>query len=55
MLAASPQSTQAIAAEGTPAPSTTYKSPTFGYTIGYGSTWQESENSSTNGVDRFVP
>jgi hypothetical protein len=54
MLAASPQSTQAIAAEGTPTPSTTYKSPTFGYTIGYGPTWQESENSSTNGVDRFV-
>jgi plastocyanin len=54
MLAASPQSTQAIAAEGTPTPSTTYKSPTFGYTIGYGPTWRESENSSTNGVDRFV-
>ena len=38
----------------TPTPSTTYKSPTFGYTIGYGQTWQETENVSSSGRDRFV-
>jgi plastocyanin len=37
-----------------PAPSSTYTSPTFGYTIGYGETWQETENISVNGRDRFV-
>jgi plastocyanin len=53
-MAASPSAVQAAAAEPAPPPSTTYKSPTFGYTIGYGPTWQESENASTNGTDRFV-
>jgi plastocyanin len=37
-----------------PVESTTYTSPTFGYTIGYGQTWQETENVSNNGRDRFV-
>ena len=37
-----------------PVQSTTYTSPTFGYTIGYGQTWQETENVSNNGRDRFV-
>lgn len=37
-----------------PTQSTTYTSPTFGYTIGYGQTWQETENVSNNGRDRFV-
>ncbi len=36
------------------APSTTYTSPTFGYAIGYGETWQETENVSNSGRDRFV-
>jgi plastocyanin len=49
-------SADALAATETqaPSPSTTYTSPTFGYTIGYGQTWQETENVSTNGRDRFV-
>lgn len=53
-LAASPEGVAAAAAQAAPPPSTTYTSPTFGYTIGYGPAWQESENSSTNGADRFV-
>ena len=53
-LAASTAATEAAAAQPAPAPSTTYTSPTFGYTIGYGPTWRESENASTNGRDRFV-
>ena len=52
-LAASADALAATVAQ-TPAPSTTYTSPTFGYTIGYGQTWQETENASTNGRDRFV-
>lgn len=53
-LAASTAATEAAAAQPAPPPSTTYKSPTFGYAIGYGPTWQESENVSSNGRDRFV-
>jgi plastocyanin len=53
-LAASPEGVAAAAAHEAPPPPTTYTSPTFGYTIGYGPAWQESENSSTNGADRFV-
>ncbi|MCA9879265.1 MAG: cupredoxin domain-containing protein [Thermomicrobiales bacterium] len=52
-LAASADALAAAVAQ-TPAPSTTYTSPTFGYTIGYGETWQETENVSHNGRDRFV-
>ncbi|MCA9878087.1 MAG: cupredoxin domain-containing protein [Thermomicrobiales bacterium] len=52
-LAASPDAFAATEAQA-PAPSTTYTSPTFGYTIGYGETWQETENVSANGRDRFV-
>jgi plastocyanin len=53
-LAASTSATEAAAAQPDPAPSTTYTSPTFGYAIGYGPTWEEAENVSTNGRDRFV-
>lgn len=53
-IAASPDSVAEAAAQEAPPPSTTYTSPTFGYTIGYGPTWQESENVSNNGRDRFV-
>ncbi len=53
-IAASPDSIEAAASQEAPPPSTTYKSPTFGYTIGYGPIWQESENSSTAERDRFV-
>lgn len=52
-IAASTEAAEAIAAEPAP-PSTTYTSPSFGYAIGYGPTWTESENVSTNGRDRFV-
>jgi plastocyanin len=52
-LAASADAVAATEAQA-PAPSTTYTSPTFGYTIGYGETWQETENVSTDGRDRFV-
>lgn len=52
-LAASADAVAATEAQA-PVPSTTYTSPTFGYTIGYGPTWQETENVSTNGRDRFV-
>ncbi len=53
-LAASPSSVEAAAEQTPPPPSTTYTSPTYGYTIGYGPTWRESENLSSNGRDRFV-
>ncbi len=54
-LAASADALAATEAQAqAPAPSTTYTSPTFGYTIGYGQAWQETENVSTNGRDRFV-
>ena len=53
-LAASPDAIAAAAAQQAPAPSTTYTSPAFGYMISYGPTWQESENVSSNGRDRFV-
>lgn len=54
VLAASSAATEAAASQPPPPPSATYTSPTFGYTIGYGSTWEESENRSANGRDRFV-
>ncbi len=54
VLAASSAATEAAAAQPAPPPSTTYQSPTFGYTIGYGQTWEEAENASSNGRDRFV-
>jgi plastocyanin len=53
-LAASPAAVAAAAAQEPPPPTSTYTSPTFGYTIGYGPAWQESENVSSNGRDRFV-
>src|SRR5215211_4606664 len=53
-LAASSAATEAAAAQPAPPPSTTYTSPTYGYTIGYGQMWQESENVSANGRDRLV-
>ena len=54
VLAASSSATEAAAAQPEPPPSTTYTSPTFGYAIGYGPTWEEAENVSSNGRDRFV-
>jgi len=53
-IAASPDSIDAAAAQAAPAPSASYTSENFGYTIGYGQIWQESENSSTANRDRFV-
>jgi plastocyanin len=54
VLAASSSATEAAAALPEPPPSDTYTSPTFGYTIGYGPTWDALENVSSNGRDRFV-
>ena len=53
-IAASSAATEAAADQPAPPPSTTYTSPTYGYTIGYGPTWEESENLSANGRDRLV-
>ncbi|MCD6059366.1 MAG: blue (type 1) copper domain protein [Thermomicrobiales bacterium] len=53
-IAASSAATEAAAAQPAPPPSTTYASPTYGYTIGYGSTWDESENVSAGDRDRLV-
>jgi plastocyanin len=53
-VAASSAATEAAAAQPAPPPSTTYTSPTYHYTIGYGQTWEESENVSANGRDRLV-
>jgi plastocyanin len=53
-IAASSAATEAAAAQPAPPPSTTYTSPSYGYTIGYGPTWEESENNSANGRDRLV-
>jgi plastocyanin len=54
VLAASSSATEAAAALPEPPPSETYTSPTFGYTIGFGPTWDALENVSSNGRDRFV-
>ncbi len=54
VLAASSSATEAAAALPEPPPSETYTSPTFGYTIGYGPTWDALENVSSNDRDRFV-
>ena len=53
-LEASSAATEAAAARPEPPPSNTYTSPTFGYAIGYGPIWEEAENVSANGRDRFV-
>jgi plastocyanin len=53
VLVASPKASEAVETAEAP-PSTTYTSPTFGYTIGYGPAWQETENVSSDGRDRFV-
>ena len=53
-IAASSAATEAAAAQPAPPPSTTYASPTYGYTIGYGPTWDESENVSAGDRDRLV-
>jgi plastocyanin len=53
-VAASSAATEAAAAQPPPPPSTTYTSPTYNYTIGYGQTWEESENVSANARDRLV-
>jgi plastocyanin len=53
-LAASSAATDAAAAQPDPPPSSTYTSPTYAYTIGYGPTWDESENSSDNGRDVLI-
>src|SRR5436305_10478179 len=53
-LAQSEAATEAAAQQETPPPPTTYVSPSFGYSISYGPAWQQSENSSANGSDRFV-
>jgi hypothetical protein len=52
-LVASPTASEAVETAEAP-PSTTYTSPTFGYTIGYGPTWEEAESISGDGRDRFV-
>jgi hypothetical protein len=54
ILLAAPAATAAATPAATPPPSATYTSPTFHYTISYGPTWQQTENSTTNGSDRFV-
>src|SRR5918993_492291 len=54
VIAASSAATEAAAAQPAPPPSTTYASPTYGYTIGYGPTWEESENVSAGDRDRLV-
>jgi plastocyanin len=54
VIAASSAATEAAAAQPAPPPSTTYTSPTYGYTIGYGPTWEESENVSAGDRDRLV-
>lgn len=54
VLAASSSATEAAAALPAPPPSSTYTSPTYGYAIGYGPAWEEAENLSSNGRDRFV-
>jgi len=38
----------------TPPPGTTYTSPTFGYTLFYGPSWEVTEEVSRDGRDRFV-
>jgi plastocyanin len=53
-IAASSAATEAAAEQPAPPPSTTYTSPTYDYTIGYGAAWEESENISANGRDRLV-
>jgi hypothetical protein len=53
-IAASGAATEAAAAQAPPPPSTTYTSPSFGYTIGFGPAWEEAENISSGGRDRFV-
>src|SRR5829696_7449145 len=53
-IAASSAATEAAEARAAPPPRTTYTSPSFGYTIGYGPTWEESENVSANDSDRLV-
>jgi hypothetical protein len=53
-IAASSAATEAAAAQPEPPPSTTYTSPTYGYTIGYGQMWEESENLSADDRDRLV-
>ena len=53
-LAASAAATEAAAAQPEPPPSSTYTSPTYNYTIGYGPTWEEVENTTANGRDRLV-
>lgn len=53
-IAASPDAVEAVASQEAPASGSTYTSPTFGYSIGYGDVWTESENISNNGRDRFV-
>jgi plastocyanin len=53
-LAASTIALEEAAEQEAPPPSTTYTSPTFGYTIGYGPAWQETENVSSGATDRFV-
>jgi plastocyanin len=53
-IAASSAATEAAAAAPAPPPSTTYTSPTYGYTIGYGPTWEESENIAAGDRDRLV-
>jgi len=53
-LAVSEASAEAAAEQEQPPAPTTYKSPSFGYTISYGPAWQESENSTTDDSDRFV-
>ncbi|MCC6315432.1 MAG: cupredoxin family copper-binding protein [Thermomicrobiales bacterium] len=53
-IAANQAAVEQAAAQPTPPPGATYTSPTFGYAIGYGPTWQVTEERSINGRDRFV-
>ena len=53
-LAGTEETVEAARAQPTPPPGATYASPTFGYTITYGPTWDVSEEVSGGGRDRFV-
>lgn len=53
-LAASTGALEEAAEQEAPPPSTTYTSPSFGFTLGYGPAWQETEEVSANGRDRLV-
>ena len=50
----SEESEESEQSEPLPPPGTTYTSPSYGYSLTYGDDWEETENASANGRDRFV-